>query len=606
MPNKLKPAVGYIRMSTDRQEDSPARQRRDIEALAKRMGFSILRWYEDHGLTGTDSANRPEFLRLLADAKNGKFSAVLLSEQSRMSREDIFDATLHWRLLRDAGVQIVTCQRGEMDFNNLGGLITAIVDQYGAREESIKLAERVVSGQRNRALAGKRIGGFVFGYDREIIDESSNVVKVVHFRERFRKPPTWDSRLVPSTDTDAVEAVQWAFDSISRGGSMRAITNEFNHRKLKTSYGNAFIDSTVHGMLRNPTYAGILRVGEHSRGKFTRLTDNPIVVENAHEPLISPQKFERVQQILNGRRARSTGRKGLYYPLSGIVRCGHCGGRMHGVRIKVRGTQEEHLWYQCARKNRAKGVKPCERYPRVRADRLENAVLDIMREHVLTREAEPRIRKAILRATQGDKTTPTSEQRKLRDLRRKIERATENLALADKEDFAGIADLLAKWRDEEARLSLKIERQSEDMESLPEAIRVLSNLARIRDNLDIADREALGAAMHQTINRITIRNDILTSGQLTYREVSGDIHLHPLVNAGQAIVIPARLLTRPFHWMEVGELARRSTEPIHLKEVMELIGTKDPPHAHFHIRQALKAGIIIRLPGPAAGWVANI
>gem|GEM_PF-6138128 len=78
------------------------------------------------GLTGTESANRPEFKRLLENAKGGKSQAVLLSEQSHMSREDIFDVMIHWRLLRDAGVRIVTCQRGELDFNNPCGVITAI------------------------------------------------------------------------------------------------------------------------------------------------------------------------------------------------------------------------------------------------------------------------------------------------------------------------------------------------------------------------------------------------------------------------------------------------------------------------------------------------
>jgi len=39
-----KPVVGYIRMSTDKQEDSPARQRRDIEEMAKRHGYRILTW----------------------------------------------------------------------------------------------------------------------------------------------------------------------------------------------------------------------------------------------------------------------------------------------------------------------------------------------------------------------------------------------------------------------------------------------------------------------------------------------------------------------------------------------------------------------------------
>lgn len=109
-------------MKTDKQEDSPERQRRDIEVLAQPQNYNIIAWYEDHGLTGTESLNRPEFQRLLKNAKSGRFEAILLSEQSRMSREVILDAMMNWKILRDAGVRIVTCQRGELDFSNLGGV----------------------------------------------------------------------------------------------------------------------------------------------------------------------------------------------------------------------------------------------------------------------------------------------------------------------------------------------------------------------------------------------------------------------------------------------------------------------------------------------------
>ncbi|MFN9291888.1 MAG: recombinase family protein, partial [Planctomyces sp.] len=119
MTTQPKPAVGSIRMSTDQQQDSPARQRQDVEALAKRLRYRIIRWYEDHGQTGTESSKRKDFQKLLADAKAKTFCAVLLSEQSRMSREDILDAMQHWRAFRDAGVSIVTCQRGELKFDNL-------------------------------------------------------------------------------------------------------------------------------------------------------------------------------------------------------------------------------------------------------------------------------------------------------------------------------------------------------------------------------------------------------------------------------------------------------------------------------------------------------
>ncbi|MCA9218792.1 MAG: recombinase family protein, partial [Planctomycetales bacterium] len=178
-----------------------------IQHRCRRVLFirsSMPKWYEDHGLTGTESANRREFQSLLSDAHRGRFDTILLHEQCRFSREDIFDAMFHWRLFREAGADIVTFQRGRLRFDDLGGIIAAIIDQHGAREESVKLASRVASAQRLRASQGKRIGGTVYGYDRELYDDQGNMVRRVSFREKFRKPATWTSVLVPSDETEAV------------------------------------------------------------------------------------------------------------------------------------------------------------------------------------------------------------------------------------------------------------------------------------------------------------------------------------------------------------------------------------------------------------------
>ena len=91
MKRKMTAAVGYIRMSSDQQEASPARQKSEIEQLADREGYKIIRWYEDRGLTGT---------------KSGTFQAILMNEQSRFSREDVFAVVAHWHLLREAGAVV--------------------------------------------------------------------------------------------------------------------------------------------------------------------------------------------------------------------------------------------------------------------------------------------------------------------------------------------------------------------------------------------------------------------------------------------------------------------------------------------------------------------
>ncbi len=320
MSDNRKPAVGYVRMSTDQQQDSPARQRQDIQALAQRQGFRLIRWYEDHGLSGTESSKHREFQKLLTDAKAGTFQAVLLSEQSRMSREDIFDAMQHWRLFRDAGVSIITCQRGELKFDNLGGLLTAIVDQYGAREESIRLADRVVSGKRLAIRQGERQGGTLFGYDREILDEASRVVRRVCGTEKFRKPLGWSSRLVPALDSKAVEAVRFIFDSIGDDLSYGSVARELNRRGCTTLAGKRFNGTVVRRIVTNPTYAGEVVLGRKRRGRFRSLHDDGgITQENVHEPLVSRQVFAWAQDVVQRRyhtpQATTPGR----YLLTGLV-----------------------------------------------------------------------------------------------------------------------------------------------------------------------------------------------------------------------------------------------------------------------------------------------
>lgn len=323
-------AVGYIRMSTDQQADSPARQRAEIEKLAAKEGYKIIAWYEDHGLTGTESANRPGFLKLLADAKSGTFEAILLYEQSRMSREDIFDAMLHWKILRDAGVRIVTCQRGEMRFDNLGGIITAIVDQHAAREESARLGMRTVSGRLHQIRNGQRLGGSVFGFDREIYDESNELIKRVHYSEFFKRPDGWASKLVPSLDLTAVDSLKWAFDAASTGKPPSEIAREFNAKGLTTIRGGSFNASNARVLLKNSVYAGTLRAGNNCKGKFGRMdADGVIEILDSHTAIVDKKVFDLVQDV-----TKSRGFKKSFhgtYILSGLLECVHCGHNMCGT-----------------------------------------------------------------------------------------------------------------------------------------------------------------------------------------------------------------------------------------------------------------------------------
>ena len=65
----FKPAVGYLRRSTDRQEQSIGDQRRVIEGYAANNGYDVLDYYIDDAISGASSEDRASFLQLIQDAK---------------------------------------------------------------------------------------------------------------------------------------------------------------------------------------------------------------------------------------------------------------------------------------------------------------------------------------------------------------------------------------------------------------------------------------------------------------------------------------------------------------------------------------------------------
>ena len=66
-------AVGYVRMSTDKQETSPEQQKQEIQAYAAKHGYSVLRWYADLGISGDKTEKRVQFQQMIADAEAGRF-----------------------------------------------------------------------------------------------------------------------------------------------------------------------------------------------------------------------------------------------------------------------------------------------------------------------------------------------------------------------------------------------------------------------------------------------------------------------------------------------------------------------------------------------------
>jgi DNA invertase Pin-like site-specific DNA recombinase len=107
--NGEKNAVGYVRCSTEMQEDSPAQQKKEIITFAESKSINIIEWFVDFGESGTTFQQRAEFMGLKRDVENNpNFAAVICYDESRWGRAIDAEENTFWRAyFRKYGVEVL-------------------------------------------------------------------------------------------------------------------------------------------------------------------------------------------------------------------------------------------------------------------------------------------------------------------------------------------------------------------------------------------------------------------------------------------------------------------------------------------------------------------
>lgn len=404
-----KPAVLYLRRSTDRQEQSIGDQRSNVMRFADEQGYEIVDEYVDDGISGTSADGRAGFQRMIADAeKKVSFRYILCYSTSRFSRADN-DETGHYKyLLRKAGVEVVFVADNIQD-EETEELVRPML-QTLARRESAQLSVVTARGQMSAIDKGSYHGstpcwGYDYMYrnaqgepyqrvrylangDKEVYTPAGALLTRYPFGS---KPPRADGdtvRLTPSLP-ERVETIRRIYRMyVEEGKGHRAIARELTSERIRSprcgAWGNTNYDgrwgiSTIKAILSNRAYIGDTVWNKTTSGKFNRLTEgrsvrrprqlsgisraNPqsdwITKQNTHEPLISREVFDTAQRIVAGRdksatfRDRIQGRgRSSNFLLSGLVRCSLCGNRFHGFSQKFKAKrkpppQERHQTYVC-------------------------------------------------------------------------------------------------------------------------------------------------------------------------------------------------------------------------------------------------------------------
>lgn len=262
--------------------------------LEQHPEWTLVHSYVDEGITGTSARKRPQFMKMLEDAQSGEFQLILTREVSRFARNTV-DTLQYTRQLKAMGVEVFFINDNIRTYDGDGELRLTIMATL-AQDESRKTSIRVKSGQQTSMENGTFYGnGNILGYDR-------NGKELVINPEQAR-------------------TVRKIYDWYLDGFGVRKIKYELEKEGILTSTGKTrWYESNISKILKNPFYAGIIEYHKqftpdfleqkkiNNFGEIERLR-----VKGRHEPIVTEDEFNRVQEIMESKRqknpANKTGRK---------------------------------------------------------------------------------------------------------------------------------------------------------------------------------------------------------------------------------------------------------------------------------------------------------
>ena len=250
--------------------------------LASHPEWTLVHTYVDEGITGTSAEKRPQFLQMIRDAKKRKFDLIITREVSRFARNTV-DTLQYTRELKAKGVEVYFLNDNIKTFDCDGELRLTIMATL-AQDESRKTSVRVKSGQQTSMENGVFYGnGNILGYDRV----GKSMVQ----------------------NPEQAETVRMIFDMYLNGVGITKIAYTLEQKGRKTAMGkNSWHCTVISHVLKNSFYCGIITY--HKEYTPDYLTQKKIKnygeveklqVVGTHEPIITVEKFEKVQRIMESR-----------------------------------------------------------------------------------------------------------------------------------------------------------------------------------------------------------------------------------------------------------------------------------------------------------------
>ena len=365
----------YERLSRDDElqgeSNSISNQKQMLEDFARRNGLPNPTHFTDDGISGT-RFDRPGFLAMMEEVEAGRVEAIVIKDMSRLGR-DYLKVGQVMEVLRQRGVRLIAINdgvdslKGDDDFTPFRN----IMNEFYARDTSRKIRSVFKSkGMSGKHLTGTVIYGYLWDEKREhwlVDEEAAEVVRRIFSLTMEGYGPYQISKLLSEAKVE-IPAVHLArFDE----GVNRT-------KPVKGPYG--WGSSTIVSILKKREYLGHtinFKTRKHFKDKKSHYVDESewTIFENTHEAIIDQETFDNVQRVRGNARRYPDG-FGEAYPLTGLMYCADCGGKMY-VHRTYNGKRVPQ--YTCGQYGKYPIGSLCPTQHRIKAEAVLTLIADMLR-----------------------------------------------------------------------------------------------------------------------------------------------------------------------------------------------------------------------------------
>ena len=370
----------YERLSRDdfgkdddqqRESNSISNQKAMLEEFAARQGFTNIVHFTDDGISGT-CFDRPGFLAMMKEVEAGNVEYLCIKDMSRMGR-DYLKVGQIMEILRQRGVRLIAINdgvdsaRGDDDFTPFRN----IMNEYYARDTSRKIRSTFQSkGKSGKHLTGTVIYGYLWNEARDqwLVDpEAADVVKRIFAMTIDGYGPYQIASKLKS------EKVLIPSAYLAQHGE-----GVNKNKTFKDVYG--WGSSTICNILEKREYLGHtinFKTRKHFKDKKSHYVpeDEWTIFENTHEPIIDQQTFDLVQKIRGNVRRYPDG-WGETAPLTGLLYCADCGGKMYVHRTN---NGKRISQYTCSQYTKVPCGTLCKTQHRINEDVVLSLVSEMLK-----------------------------------------------------------------------------------------------------------------------------------------------------------------------------------------------------------------------------------